>query len=255
MSGRLGGLLAATALAVALVVAATASAARIVGTPRADVLRGTPGPDRILGGKGNDRLFGLGGNDVLTGGPGFDRFSCGAGRDTVNAERGEPVARDCEIVRRSAPEPAPAPTPTPTPPAPSPPPPPAPKPLPGKYCGFTQQGPGICLATDDTGQVVDELVTSAIVDCTDGSRWTWSVSFRGQRTTVQPDLSFSYTYSGPLSSSSPEVTNIQTSYRVGGRFTTTGEASGTVAISSISFTYEGTTYTCSQNDVSWTAKR
>ena len=85
----------------ALVLAAPAAAGTIVGTPRADVLRGTHGADRIIGGKGNDRLYGLAGNDVLTGGAGFDRFFCGAGRDTANAERGEPVAKDCEIVKRA----------------------------------------------------------------------------------------------------------------------------------------------------------
>lgn len=238
----------------ALVVAATAGAARIVGTDRNDVLRGTPGPDRILGGKGNDHLLGLGGNDVLTGGPGRDRFSCGAGRDTVNAERGEAVAEDCEIVRRTAPPQPPAP-PAPTPPPPTPPTPQAPALVPGKYCGYTQQGPGICLATNAAGQVIDQLETGAIVDCSNGDRFTLGVSFQGGRAAIQPDLSFTYTYSGPLSSEGSDISNVQATYRISGRFTSTGEASGSVAVASLSFTFDGETFTCSQNDVTWTAKR
>jgi len=111
------------ALAALLMLAATSAlAASIVGTARNDVLRGTPAADRISGGRGNDRLFGHGGNDVLTGGPAVDRFDCGAGRDVANAQAGESVARNCEVVRR-APVSQPPPSP-PSPPAPPPPPPP-----------------------------------------------------------------------------------------------------------------------------------
>ncbi len=74
-------------------------------------------------------------------------------------------------------------------------------------------------------------------------------------TALQADLSFSYTYSGPLGSSSTTVTDIQTTYTIAGRFGTPGEASGTVAISSIAFTYDGERYTCSQNPVPWNAKK
>ena len=242
----------------ALVLAAVAAAGTIVGSPRADVLRGTAGADRILGGKGNDRLYGLAGNDVLTGGAGFDRFFCGAGRDVANAERGEPVAADCEVVRRPAaatPPPPPPPPPPPSPPPPPPPAPPAPKAQAGKYCGFTQQGPGICLQTDANAVLINELVTAALVDCTNGSRWEWALSFGGERAPILADLSFSYAYSGPLSTLSTTVSEIQTSYRINGRFGTDGTASGTVAVSTISFKYEGTSYSCQQNDVSWTAKR
>ena len=81
------------------------------------------------------------------------------------------------------------------------------------------------------------------------------LSFRGGGTAIQADLSFSYTYSGALGSSSTTVTDIQTTYTISGRFGTAGDASGTVAISSIAFTYEGERYTCSQNPVPWTAKK
>ncbi len=236
----------------AAVAAASALAANIVGTARNDVLRGTPAADRISGGAGNDRLFGLGGNDVLTGGRGVDRFDCGPGRDTANAQVGEIVARNCEIVRR-APATPPPPNP-PSPPAP-PPAPPAPTAQPGKYCGFTQQGPGICLSTSADARTITELITQAIVDCSDGSRWTWTLSFGGERATIQADLSFSYAYSGALTTSSTTVIDITTTYTIAGRFDTAGNASGTVAISAIAFTYQGSRYTCSQNPVPWTAKK
>ena len=107
MGGGSPGGVATLLVALALVVTSTAAAARIVGTDGADVLRGTTRSDRLVGGKGDDRLFGLAGNDTLTGGPGFDRFSCGAGRDVAVAERGEPVAKDCEVVERRPGAPAP----------------------------------------------------------------------------------------------------------------------------------------------------
>jgi RTX calcium-binding nonapeptide repeat (4 copies) len=241
MGGRSPGGLATLLVALALVVTSTAAAARIVGTDRAEVLGGTSGNDRIVGGKGDDRLFGLGGNDTLAGGAGFDRFSCGAGRDVAMAERGEPVAKDCEIVRRSAF------TPTPSPAAP-----PRTAPLAlGKYCGYTGPGPGICLSIDATGRVVDELATGAIVDCSDGVRLT--LGLRGDRATIQPDLSFAYTYSGPLPGGSSGVTDIQATYRISGRFTTSGDVSGLVAVASVSFGYGGKTYACTPSEATWTA--
>lgn len=247
--------LAGTAVGVAaLVVVATAAAASIVGTPRADVLRGTSGADRLYGRGGNDRLYGLAGNDVLTGGPGRDRFFCGAGRDVVNIDLGETVAADCEVVRRPATPPPPA-NPTPTPPPPPPPPPPAPAAVPGQYCGYTGQGPGICLTTTNDGRAVQEFATSAIVDCGDGSRWTFGVRFSGRTVSLARDLSFAFDYSGPLTSGSGQLSDIQATYTIRGTFTTGGQASGTVAIASVAFTYEGTRYSCTQNGVTWSTSK
>jgi hypothetical protein len=84
-----------------------------------DVVLGGPGDDRLDGGRGADRLSGGPGNDTLTGGRYFDllsggsgndrilardgfkdRIACGPGRDTVDADRHDVVARDCEVVRR-----------------------------------------------------------------------------------------------------------------------------------------------------------
>ena len=108
------------------------------GTSGADTFNGGAGNDRIAGGRGNDRLFGAtgadtlnggagndildggAGNDILVGGPGRDvlrggagadtinaqdgrrgdTVRCGPGRDTVQADKADTVAKDCERVRR-----------------------------------------------------------------------------------------------------------------------------------------------------------
>lgn len=77
------------------------------------------GADSLDGGKGNDTLSGLDGRDELTGGRGRDKLSggdgrdtlgardgerdtirCGGGKDSVQADRADSVARDCEKVSR-----------------------------------------------------------------------------------------------------------------------------------------------------------
>lgn len=64
---------------------------RIFGTGRADRLAGTAGGDVIKSGAGNDVIDVRGGND--------DRVSCGKGRsDRARFNRGDRVARDCEIL-------------------------------------------------------------------------------------------------------------------------------------------------------------
>jgi Tol biopolymer transport system component len=77
-----------------------------------DVILGQAGDDRLTGGPGMDSLQGGPGRDVLHAGDGDDFvddgndgvrdvISCGRGRDTVQAERIDQVARDCEeVIRR-----------------------------------------------------------------------------------------------------------------------------------------------------------
>lgn len=108
------------ALVAALALAGLASAATITGTDRADQLQGTPGPDLLDGRAGDDTVSGLAGRDLLIGGDGRDvldagrgddrlsafgdqardRLRCGPGRDLVNADLGDRVAPDCELVVR-----------------------------------------------------------------------------------------------------------------------------------------------------------
>ena len=84
------------------------------------MLDGGAGADTIFAGGGNDTLYGRAGNDVLRPGTGSDkafggggddtiaaadsqsgdRIACGAGRDRVIADKGDIVARDCEVIRR-----------------------------------------------------------------------------------------------------------------------------------------------------------
>jgi RTX calcium-binding nonapeptide repeat (4 copies) len=110
----------AVALLAALLVAGTASAARLVGTTGNDVLVGTARADTILGREGRDRLAGRAGADFLHGGPGRDSIDggagadrivaqyddardtvrCGPGVDVVNADLVDSVRRDCELVGR-----------------------------------------------------------------------------------------------------------------------------------------------------------
>jgi hemolysin type calcium-binding protein/uncharacterized protein DUF11 len=99
----------------------TAKSDRLVGTPGDDVIRGLAGADLLDGRAGRDRIFGDAGNDVLTGGPGADAIlagpgkdvvrvaggdrdsvACGTGRDTVFADQVDVIARDCEVVHRTA---------------------------------------------------------------------------------------------------------------------------------------------------------
>ncbi len=280
---------AAVLLLAALATAGTvfgAPAKTIRGTPRANVLHGTPGADtiyglggndRIYGGAGNDRLVGGPGNDLLVGGPGADILSCGPGNDTAAGDARDKAAKDCEHVRGIPPNGGGGGT-TPPPPAAcangadddgdgkvdypndpgcdsaadddeTDPPPPPPTIQAGIYCGFTEQGPGLCITTD--GQNVTKFETSAIVDCTDGSRWTWGVTLSGRQVPIGTDSSFSYTFSGTLTSSSGTVTNIQESEFINGTFTPDGKATGTFAITSISYDYQGQHYQCTQGKVGW----
>ena len=81
------------------------------------------------------------------------------------------------------------------------------------------------------------------------------MTLRGERARVLSDLTFAYSFSGPLSTSGGSLTDAVMSYRVSGQFAPDGSASGSVAIASLTFKYDGEAHTCSQNDVTWTAKR
>ena len=81
------------------------------GTALADTIRGRGGNDRIDGRAGADVLHGGTGRDAILGGAGPDRIAlhadgardsavCGPGVDVVNAELGDAVGADCEIVTR-----------------------------------------------------------------------------------------------------------------------------------------------------------
>jgi hypothetical protein len=256
-TGRIG----IVAAAVLLVVVGTVGAATISGTAGKDTLRGTARADKLYGRGGNDKLYGKGGNDLLVGGagadllvggPGADTLSCGAGKDIASADSKDKVRKDCEVVRGLPAEPAPNPTPTPTPtPTPAP-----PKPLPGIYCGNTVQGPPLCVTTSSDGSAVAKAETSSLVDCTEPVQFRFEVRLGFESSIpIQPDLSFSFNYNGPLSGAPPEITNLQTSYFIRGTFTTDGKATGQLAVTSLTFDYAGYHFSCSQNPVDWTINK
>jgi len=220
----------------------------LTGTPRPDTLNGRAGNDKLLGKAGNDSLIGGPGNDLLVGGPGRDRLGCGPGRDTAIADATDTVGGDCETVKGL---PSTAPPPAPTPP-PVPPPPPAPSVKAGHYCGFTNQGKSICF--DSTGTSVTGFATTSDVDCGIGILTDLGLSFGGS-TQIQPDLSFSFTYNGPLETGSGStITNVATSYTVSGKFDTAGNAAGTLSLNRFSFDYQGTHYDCAAAGYGWQAK-
>ena len=107
----LAALLAAAPAAAAATLTGTSHADRLVGTSRADTIDGRAGNDTLFGLAGNDLLIGGVGRDTIAGGPGNDAIAangdatrdtvtCGTGRDIVNADPGDSVARDCEVVSR-----------------------------------------------------------------------------------------------------------------------------------------------------------
>jgi Ca2+-binding RTX toxin-like protein len=231
----------AAAGVLAVILVGGALAENIVGTARGETLRGTADPDVINGLGGNDRLYGLGGNDYLNGGHGTDRFSCGPGRDRVIAQRGEVVARDCEVVKRvTLPKPPPPPPPEPPPP---PPPPPAPEVLTGKYCGFTDSGGGICFDVGGSGSA--QFVTNGgfeqTTDCSQQSRFKLGITLGSEQVPLA-GLQFSHAVTaGDLTGS-----------EVRGTFDTAGNVSGTLVMKA-AFDYEGRRYTC-ENTTRWSAK-
>jgi RTX calcium-binding nonapeptide repeat (4 copies) len=222
----IAGMFVLTGMVVATVSAATMRT--IVGTPKNDVLRGTAKSDTIDGKAGNDALSGLGGNDVLVGGKGNDKLvggrgrdklRCGLGRDTAVADVSDTVAEDCEVVEGL---PAP-PVELPTPEAP------AAKALPGRYCGFTNQGKSICIDVTADSLGVTRFETTSEVDCQVATA-TFGLGFGGAAL-IQPDLSFSFTYNGPIDSDDPKLTHIVANYTVTGKFDTAGNATGTLNLS------------------------
>jgi hypothetical protein len=230
---------------------------RITGTPRADVLKGTAAADTIDGRAGNDTLSGLGGadlliggpgNDRLIGGPGKDKLRCGPGKDLAVADDSDVVGGDCEVVQGLPAEEPPEPTP---PPAPSP---PAPLARSGHYCGFTNQGKSICFDVTPDGSSVADFVTTSDLDCGDVILKGLELSFSGSAP-IQSDLTFSFTYNGPITTSPDDpLRNMTASYVASGKVDTAGNATGTLTVPKLSFDYQGTHYDCAAASYAWQAR-
>jgi hypothetical protein len=233
-------------LAVAAVVTTSALAGTIMGTAKNDTIRGTAGADKLYGRQGNDALFGMGGADYLNGGPGKDRFSCGTGRDTVVAEKGESVARDCEVVRRTGGTTTPQPPAPPPPSPPAPPAPPAPPPAPpakaGFYGGFTSTGGGVTFVVAADGRSFSQLKIDYEADCTPPGRASAGATYGG---TVQiaADRTFSLDGQGD-----------GISVKFSGTFATDGSTVAGRFQIHVTFDYQGTRYECDTGGADWSAK-
>jgi RTX calcium-binding nonapeptide repeat (4 copies) len=249
------------AIAIAALVILTTTAVwaqatrRIVGTPRNDVLRGTARADVLEGRGGNDRLLGLAakdlliggpGRDILVGGPGADTLRCGSGKDIARADASDTVRADCEVVTGL---PSPAPPPPPPPPPPSPP--PSARAQPGKYCGFTDQGPGICVTVAPDSSRVTTYNLGAVVDCVSGKGTFTFVTFGPGP--IQADLTFSRA-ADETRPDRNEVKNISVSWEIGGKFDTNGNVTGTFFLKRASFDKNGTHFDCTSTPTGWRAK-
>ena len=236
------------ALAVAAVVTTSALAGTIVGTAKNDTIRGTARADKLYGRGGNDSLFGMAGGDYLNGGPGKDRFSCGAGRDTVVAEKGESVARDCEVVRRTG---GTTPTPPPTTPAPPTPPPPAPR---RRRLRLRRQGRVLRRLREHRrqrhvrrgGRRAEPSTSSEIdyqAECTAPARVS-----TGDRPTAAPSRS------EPTGRSPSTGAGTGTTVKFSGTFAADGSTVAGRFQIHVSFDYQGTHYECDSGGADWSAK-
>jgi hypothetical protein len=233
--------------------------ARIVGGLHNDVLRGTPKADVLNGRGGNDKLLGFAGNDVLIGGPGRDtliggrgkdKLRCGSGKDVARADRTDIVAGDCETVTGLPPTSEPPPTTTTEPPPTQTTPPPT-SALPGRYCGFTNEGKIICVTVAPNSGRVTGYSLSAVIDC--GSRQlTFSFGTSGPAP-IQPDLTF-FRSADATVPDRPNMKGITASYEIGGKFDTAGNVAGTFFLKHVSFDANGSHSDCKATPTAWHAK-
>lgn len=210
------------ALAAGLLLVTGAAAKTITGSSRAETLRGTVRADVIYGKQGKDQLFGGRGNDVLVPGAGADDVHCGAGRDLVRADRADVVAQDCEAVART-----------------------------GTYAGVSSQNEKVAFRVLSGAQRLTAFrINSVNQSCQPPDRLSifGALDFRGASFTVADDGTFVATYVGPGKVSGRAA---QFDIWTKGRFTRDA-AEGTARFD-MTFTDEGTDFTCSSGVVAWDA--
>jgi hypothetical protein len=126
---------------------------------------------------------------------------------------------------------------------------PPPAATPGRYCGFTNQGPSICLDVDATGRMVTHLEAGIVVLC------------NGRTTEVELRLVFTDMpiggHLGFQRSSSSLEGLISGTGSVGGLLDPNGGtgAHGSVRIQLPVFDQDGTRYTCGVASAQWEARR
>jgi hypothetical protein len=124
---------------------------------------------------------------------------------------------------------------------------PPPAAVPGTYCGFTLQGPGVCLDVAPSGREVSHVEVSVVVRCQPSSEFEIRLRYTG--IPIGGHLGFS----GRLASLEGFISGTAS---VSGLLDPAGaDASGSASVNQPSFDYEGTRYQCFFASARWTAKR
>ncbi len=129
------------------------------------------------------------------------------------------------------------------------PPPPLPSVPTGRYCGFTLQGPGICVDAAPGGWAANAQ-TNANVRCDSPEKTTLAVSYTfGGMIVLGSDLSFHTELAQIPLDGGGSIT-----WKISGKFDGKGGVAGTVVFSNVSLYHDGKLYTCRNASASWTAQ-
>jgi hypothetical protein len=124
----------------------------------------------------------------------------------------------------------------------------------GHYCGLTEEGKSICFDVTPAPQgAVANLVTESISKCGDGTSWVWTLAFTAPVWIVQPALTASYHYAGPL----PDLAttkNIQIDYDIHATFDTAGNATGSLSLNHVRWDAGEMHYDCGGTALPWRAR-
>lgn len=129
------------------------------------------------------------------------------------------------------------------------PPPPLPSVPNGRYCGFTLQGPGICVDAAPGGWVAN-AEASANVHCDSPEKTVLTVSYQfGGLIVLGSDLSFHAELAQIPLDGGGSIT-----WRITGKFDGNGGVAGTVVFSNVSLSHAGKLYSCRNSSAAWTAQ-
>lgn len=128
---------------------------------------------------------------------------------------------------------------------------PPPSALPGRYCGFTHQGPGICIEVAPTGREITRFESGVIARCFPGGV---------APSEIQITLTFSGTIplGGHLGFSAGGIRVdglVSGTASIRGLFEPTATVSGSVGLGLSTLDYEGTRYNCHPASGRWEARR
>ncbi len=120
----------------------------------------------------------------------------------------------------------------------------------GRYCGFTLQGPGICLDAIP-GAWVTKIHLAPTLKCIEPDEKSFKVDYTYEGLiAILPDLTFKTTLSNiPLEDGG------SMRFTISGTFDGAGMATGKGGLTRISLVREGTRYKCRNASASWSAKR